>query len=150
MNAQFATLSAKYSEQAFLYSLVDLRDVDPLLQTHVRKCIATLQEATSVWSELETQERVIKKYFDDAAAVGAVFGAAGSDGDNPLADAVGGALIFTLAAAAEQQEELENFQHHYQYQQERIDTMLQVDHKERQTLADQLSAKYKTPFLLAF
>ena len=90
----------RQQQQAYLYSQINLTDVDPILQRHLRESIAVCKRSVRVLSTLEAEYRKIQGGVETAAGFGALLGAAGSDGYNPQGDAAAGGLFLGLLGAA--------------------------------------------------
>lgn len=143
---QFATLSARLRQQAYSYSTIDLSDVDTILQKHLQECVSTCQEAAELCAEIETKVAAIHQNTEAAAGLGALLGAAGSDGYNPQGDAAAGALLFGLIGAAAQQQESENIQYQYGSQWQRMEQRIYGLNDADKRVAAQLTEKYGVPF----
>lgn len=148
--SQFATLSARLRQQAYSYSTIDLSDVDTIMQQHLQQCVSTCQEAAELCAEIETKVAAIQQYTEAAAGLGALLGAAGSDGYNPQGDAAVGALLFGLIGAAAQQQESENIKYQYGSQWQRMEQRLRGLNDAEKRVAAQLTEKYGVPFIDPF
>jgi len=147
---QFPTISSRFSQQAYLYSTVNLSGVDPILKRHFKDTIVFCQETAQLYAEIETRLMAINQRTEAAAGLGALLGAAGSDGYNPRGDAAAGALLFGMFGAASQQAEQEEiiaqYQSEIQQNQEGFKKICDMD----KVVAEKLSKKYGLSFFDPF
>lgn len=143
---QFDTVSSHLRQQAYLYSLVDLSDVDPILQKHFQDCISTVQSAAQLAAESESNFAAIQQNTEAAAGLGSMIGSAASDGYNPQGDAAAGALLFGLIGAAAQQEDYERLKAQYGPVWNQMWQRLQALNDADKRVAAELTRKYDVPF----
>lgn len=143
---QFATYSALLTQQSYLYSTIDLGDVDPLLQRHLQECISTCRSAVALCIEIETQVTALRQNTEAAGGWGALLGAAASDGYNPQGDAAAGAILFGLLGAAAQQPEYARIQQQYGAQWQQMQEQLRACNDADKKVASLLTQKYGIPF----
>ena len=142
----YAVPSARYRQVAFLYSQIDLRNVDPLLRNHLRNSIDCAKRSARVMEELEAEYRRISGYTETAAGIGALLGAAGSDGYDPEGDASAGAVFMGFLGAAVGEGEWQAVLDAHRSEIEQMDRdnrrIAELDGE----IADKLSHKYGVPF----
>lgn len=144
--AQFASNSARFRQQAYVYSTIDLSNVDPLLQGHIQQSISTCTAAFNLCAEIESKFGQLQQAAEAAAGLGALFGAASSNGYNPQGDAAAGAFLFGLMGAAAQEEDAKRIQAQYQVRWQNLLEKLQEMNQGDKLVAEALSKKFGVPF----
>jgi len=144
---QLATSSAKFRQQAYAYSTIDLSDVDTILQKHLQDSVLACQEAAKLCAEVEAKVTTIQQNTETAVELGALFGTAAGKGYNPQGDAAAGALLFGLIGAVAQHQEFENIQNQYRPQLQRMEQRLRGLNDEDKRVAAQLTKKYGVLFI---
>jgi len=147
---QNLTPSQRQQQQAYLYSQVDLAGVDPILQEHFRDSISVCKYSAQILAQLEAEYAKTQENTAAAAGLGALLGAAGSDGYNPQADALGGALLLGIIGGAVGEAQWQETLNTYKPYLERIVAEHRRIAQRDIDIAEELSKKYDTVFIDAF
>ena len=145
-NMSFSTVSSRLSQTAYLYSVVDLSDVDPILQKHFQESISTMQSAAQLAAESESKFAAIQNNTEDAAYAGAMLGAAVGGGYDPQGDAAAGALALGFLGAVAQQADYEILSERYGPAWEKMNQRIQAMCEADKRVAVELTRKYGVPF----
>ena len=145
-NTTFSTVSSRLSQTAYLYSVVDLSDVDPILQRHFQDCISTTKSAAQLAAEVESKYAAVPNSTEDAAYAGAMLGAAAGDGYDPQGDAAAGALVLGFFGALAQQADYDTLAERYDPEWKKMFLRLQAMDEADKKVAAELTRKYGVPF----
>lgn len=145
-NMSFSTFNSRLSQTAYLYSVVDLSDVDPILQRHFQESISTTQSAAQFAAEVESKFAAVPNSAEDAANAGALLGAAAGDGYDPQGDAAAGALALGFFGALAQQADYDTLAERYDPGWKDMVRRLQAMGEADKRVAAELTRKYGIPF----
>ena len=129
------------------YAAIDLEDADPIFVEHIKNCVAAANKMRHVWEAIQAEVGEANQNAETITQLGAIFGIAAGNSDDPRRDAAAGGLGGAVIGEGVKQVQVSAIKEKYADQYQDANAAWKKVCADDKIVAERLSQKYGTIFI---